>query len=316
MTIPIVMASNDKYAPALGVAIVSILAHRQICDSYVLNILYTELSHPHIERLQSLSCPNFSVRCVRIVPPELPQTAGWITKETYYRLLAADLLPEYEKVLYLDCDVIIHSDLAALYERELGDRLVGAVCDYRFDGGYAQRVLGVPTSAYINAGVLLINAVLWRREGISDRCLAFLREGRRLEAYDQDAINYVCRDRILLLEKDWNFQQVWPEIFGWHPQHAEFREHACVPKDTSFVFGEWGILHYVCAEKPWQKPQRELSESFWRYARGSVFYEMLLPEPPQPQPGALARGAACLREHGLCYTLKQALVKIAGWRKR
>ncbi len=316
MNIPIVMASNDSYAPALGVAILSMLAHRGSGDTYELNILYTELSHPNVERLERLSSSGFSVRCIKIYPPELPETEGWISKETYYRLLAAELLPQYEKLLYLDCDLIVLSDLALLYARDLGDRLVGAVCDYRFDGGYAQRVLGVPTNSYINAGVMLINAAHWRQEGIAGQCLDFLREGRPLEAYDQDAVNFVCRGRIMLLEKQWNFQQVWPEIYCWHPRHIEFRKNASLQEGEAFEFGGRGILHYVCAEKPWQHPQRELSEYFWSYARGSVFYEMLLRSASsnKARPGALARGAACLREHGLRYTLKRALVKISGRR--
>lgn len=317
MIIPIVMASNDNYAPALGVAILSILAHQKISDTYALYILYTELSRPNIDRLERLSCPNFSVRCIKISLPKLPKTGGWVSKETYYRLFAADLLPKYEKILYLDCDIIVLSDLAPLYAQELGNKLVGAVCDYRFDGEYAKRMIGVSTDCYINAGVLLINASLWRDEKIASKCLSFLQEGRKLEAYDQDAINYVCRGRILLLEKDWNFQQVWPEIYGWHPQHIAFRKNACVPEREDFIFRGLGILHYVCAEKPWQYPRRELSEYFWSYARGSIFYEMLLQRPALPpvQLSGSARVMACLREHGLLYTLKRILVKITNRRR-
>lgn len=317
MTLPIVMATNDNYAPALGVAILSILAHREHCDAYALYILYTDLSYPNLKRLEGLSCENFSVRCIKLSPPELPKTEGWISKETYYRLFAADLLPEYDKLLYLDCDVIVLSDLAALYTQELGDRLIGAVCDYRFDGTYAQRVLGVSTEAYINAGVLLINASLWRRERIAHRCLAFLRRNHRLEAYDQDAINAVCCERILLLEKKWNFQQVWPEIYNWHPMHMAFRKNACVPEHETFVFSASGILHYVCAEKPWLELQRELSEYFWHHARNSIFYEMLLQSTsPKVAPSVMSRAIACLREHGFFYTLKRLLIKIITWRIR
>lgn len=317
MIIPVVMASNDIYAPALGVAILSILDNRKPCDKYEINIMFTELSHPNIHRLEGLSCQNFSVRCIEISPPKLPDTGGWVSKETYYRILAADLLPQYKKILYLDCDIIVLSDLASLYSLELGDMLLGAVCDYRFDGGYSRRILGISTEAYVNAGVLLINASLWRSERIASQCLDFLVEGRKLEAYDQDAINYVCRGRILLLEKHWNFQQVWPEIFCWHRQHQAFRVNACVTEDEPFVFSGSGILHYVCAQKPWHDPRREFSEYFWRYARGSIFYEMLLKSvrKTREKTGTVAKGIACFKEHGLLYTMKRALSRIKGWRK-
>jgi len=316
MKIPLVMACNDGYAPALGVAILSLQAQQRDEDQSIIHILYSDLSHPQIARLEGLSRSGCTVRCIRIDPPELPETSNWVSRETYYRLLAADLLPEYDKLLYLDCDVIVLSDLSELYRQELGDHLLAGVCDFRFDGGYASRVIGVPSSAYINASVLLIQADLWRRERIAPQCLSFLRTHQNLEAYDQDALNSVCRDRILLLDKKWNFQQVWPEIFNWHPRHEEFRRIAQVSPEEPFQFSETGILHYVCAEKPWRNPQRELSEYFWRCARGSVFYEMLLCPPAKGENrlGPIRRGWSCLREHGPAYTLKRILHKATNGR--
>lgn len=311
MNIPIVMACNDKYAPPLGVAILSILDHRKMIDDYDIRILYTDLSYPNKNRLENLSCEKFSVKCIKILPPKLPKTNEWISKETYYRLFAADLLGEYEKILYLDCDIIVLSDLALLYKQELGNKLVGGVCDYRFDGGYAERIIGISTENYINAGVLLINSSLWRQEKIAKECLNFLGEGRKLEAYDQDAINFACKGRILMLDKEWNFQQVWPEIFNWHPHHLGFRKNACLLDNEIFQFSGCGILHFVCGEKPWDYPARELSEYFWTYARGTIFYEILqAKEFPMKKTNVVTRGLACLQENGLSYTLKRVLVKV------
>ena len=311
MIIPIVMACDNKYSAPLGVAILSILDNQKTGDIYEIYILYSDLSYPNKNRLEDLSCENFSIQCVEISSPDLPETKGWISKETYYRLFAADLLEKYEKILYLDCDIVVLSDLGLLYEQELGDNLVGGVCDYRFDGEYSKRVIGVETKDYINAGVLLINSLLWRQENIAEKCLEFLREERQLEAYDQDAINFVSRGRILLLEKSWNFQQVWPEIYNWHSQHLVFREKACLPVNEVFKFNTCGILHYVCAEKPWQYPERELSEYFWCYARGSIFYEILKQATePVEKANKFARGMLCLQENGLLYTLKRILLKI------
>jgi Lipopolysaccharide biosynthesis proteins, LPS:glycosyltransferases len=312
MTIPILMAVNDRYAAALGVAVLSLLSQRRSGDAYDIRVLHAGLSRSAADRLEGLSCPGAAVRCVKIEPPDLPQTAGWISRETYFRLLAADVMAEYDKILYLDCDVIVLSDLAALYSRDLGEHLAAGVCDFRFDGSYAPRVLGIPTASYLNAGVLLINAALWRREGVAARCFAFLRENRGLEAYDQDAINFVCRGRLLTLEKEWNFQQVWPEIYNWHPRHAEFRRGAGVAAEEVFHFSGAGILHYVCDKKPWEYPEREFAEYFWRCARGSVFYETLLlsARRREPRPPLLARGWVCLREHGPAYTLRRLAEKL------
>ena len=50
----------------------------------------------------------------------------WYTREIYFRLMAADVLPEEDKVLYMDCDVIVREDVAHLYAEDIGDALLGA----------------------------------------------------------------------------------------------------------------------------------------------------------------------------------------------
>ena len=68
----------------------------------------------------------------------------WYTQETYYRLMAADVLPEEDKIVYLDCDIVVLEDVAHLYAVDMGDALLGAVLA---DPPSAQRmseILGVP----------------------------------------------------------------------------------------------------------------------------------------------------------------------------
>ena len=48
------------------------------------------------------------------------------TEAAPFRLLLPELLPEYEKVVYIDCDVIVRQDIGRLYrETELGNNCSG-----------------------------------------------------------------------------------------------------------------------------------------------------------------------------------------------
>ena len=49
--------------------------------------------------------------------------------ETYYRLFIPLILPQYEKVLYLDSDMIILADVADLYNENISGFPVGAALD-------------------------------------------------------------------------------------------------------------------------------------------------------------------------------------------
>lgn len=49
--------------------------------------------------------------------------------ETYYRLIIPEIMPDYHKILYLDCDMVVDCDVADLYEENLNGMIVGASKD-------------------------------------------------------------------------------------------------------------------------------------------------------------------------------------------
>ncbi|HLT62166.1 MAG TPA: glycosyltransferase family 8 protein, partial [Microlunatus sp.] len=123
-----------------------------------------------------------------------------ISVTTYTRLLLADLLPaDWSRVIYLDADTIVCSDLRRLWEQPLKGRVIGAVQDdgVRYvsspKGVREWRELGLsPTLPFFNAGVLLIDLDQWRERGIGRQALNFAldRAGERIVC-DQEALNTI-----------------------------------------------------------------------------------------------------------------------------
>ena len=75
-------------------------------------------------------------------------TRDYYSKATYFRLFLPNLYPQYDKVLYLDSDIILNDDIAKLYNINIKDNLLGAVPDevIRFTpvfSEYSERVVGV-----------------------------------------------------------------------------------------------------------------------------------------------------------------------------
>src|SRR5262249_47482849 len=52
-----------------------------------------------------------------------------VPRATYARFLLPELLPNVDRVIYLDCDLLVHHDLADLYELSIGSNPLGAVLD-------------------------------------------------------------------------------------------------------------------------------------------------------------------------------------------
>lgn len=172
---------------------------------------------------------------------------------TYEWLLIADLV-DADSCLYLDCDVIVQTDIEPLLALPLGEKLVAGAAD-GVDGwlDMERRRLGLPAEeAVLNSGVMIINADAWRRERTLDRLLAWHADNaQRMELADQDMVNAALAGRKQVLEPHWNVLL-----------HA-LTEEACAAFDAEAFRG---IFHFSGPTKPWLRatpaPIRALYEKY------------------------------------------------------
>src|SRR5580704_11644404 len=67
-----------------------------------------------------------------------------LNQSCYLRLLMGEVLPpDIQKVIYLDCDMIVESDLAQLWRQNIGNAVLLAVRDF----GYPTLKQGLPDTA-------------------------------------------------------------------------------------------------------------------------------------------------------------------------
>jgi lipopolysaccharide biosynthesis glycosyltransferase len=244
-------AADANYAPHCAAMLNSVLDHAGGLTVTVHFMHAPDLDSGVLERLEQVVVAKggrFDPVCV---PDEW--IAGLyaserITRVAWYRSLLPQLLPEIERVLYLDCDVLAVDSLRPLWETNLDGCYAAAVRNV-FEPALAKRHLALglpPDQPYFNSGVLLMNLALMRQDRCTDRILAHAREhGAKLIWVDQDSVNYVLGTRCRLLHPRWNCQN---SLFYW--QHA----------DGTFPAGEAGeatrkpaILHFEGPglAKPW-----------------------------------------------------------------
>ena len=127
------------------------------------------------------------------------------TEAASLRLLLPELLPELDRILYLDCDIVVRQDIARLWEEtRLGDNYLAAVYEAAIEGQAERfRALGCDPARYFNSGFLLMNLAQMREEKVSERLLEACRVPY-LEFPDQDALNQVCQGRVLPLSPLYN----------------------------------------------------------------------------------------------------------------
>jgi lipopolysaccharide biosynthesis glycosyltransferase len=166
---------------------------------------------------------------------------GADSQAVYSRLQLAELLPDLDTVLYLDCDVIVLDSLENLLSINVDNYGIAAVQDHFWrscpmDG----------TPGYFNSGVLLVNLGYWRTHLVAERSRNFVRE-YPCRFWDQDALNFVLRDSWLELDARWNvfhFDEVGTESWGALSAAQTRAWWRQLQRDAA-------ILHYVTKLKPW-----------------------------------------------------------------
>ncbi|BAN25907.1 glycosyltransferase family 8 protein [Caballeronia insecticola] len=195
---------------------------------------------------------------VSVVPASSAAFAEWktvhhFTRGMYLRLLIPTLI-DAPRVIYLDADTLVLTDLHALYSTPLGDKLIAGVLD---PGG--ARTSKIPRQAddpYINSGVLVMNLDALRQDQMFEKAQAIYAQYEREAAFpDQCVINKYAEDRKLTVGQGWNRLMSAAEI-----TQAQF-ESVLQENDLS-------IIHFVTPVKPWQQWCNPcVGEFWWNYAK-------------------------------------------------
>ena len=285
--VDVVMAGNRKYLPVMYTCIQSLIDYCTADRQYRIYLFHTEIDEESqrlfCQRLKRDNVDLFFVNVGSQIADRGLHGKSYFSKETFYRFLILDVFRRRQKVVYLDCDMIIRRDIAELYDTDLGNNLLAAVRDADFCGqcsrrstgmwDYARNQLGMKDPyLYFQAGVLVMNIPLFRQV-TSVRQLLDMAEKENYRYLDQDILNIICQGRVRYLDMAWNV------VFDCdHKRYREVIAHA--PYDVLDAYEEARkepyIIHYAGYVKPWTHPGQDFGDAFWEVARNTPYYEELL----------------------------------------
>lgn len=247
---------NDKFVPQVAASICSICENN--CHNQITFYLVVDNVSPKNQQALNTFVQGYGQKLTIIEIKDLKQffnfdfdTTGW-SSIVLARLVLDKLLPDHvDRVLYLDGDTIVRSDLKGFYDTDMGKMVIGASIEPTAD--YARKQsLGI-RGAYYNAGVLLINLRIWRQNKIGQKILTYYaKHNGRLFANDQDAINGALKEEIYTLAPKYNFCNIYyqyPYRFlrklaqpAKYFSAAEFKDSIKNPV----------IIHFLGEERPWR----------------------------------------------------------------
>ena len=180
-------------------------------------------------------------------------TSGrYISTAAYYRIALPSLLPDVDKIIYRDSDVINFEDLSEMYNIELKNNIY--YCGPLDYIGHLEelRRLGVFTDKYINTRILLINLKALSNNSIEQKIREFV-SSHFLNHHKQNAINAVCYNNTQVLSYKYaNFIfDTYDKMLEFNNQQNEKYKYNIAELNESFYYPNF--LHFPGYIKQWEK---------------------------------------------------------------
>lgn len=325
--VAIAVAANDYFIPYCATFLKSVAEHGNSKKNYDILLLSQDVSDINVKKMEKLlsAWENVSLRVIDpsvLIDQYTFHIRGHFSKETYYRLVLPELLPNYDKVLYLDSDMIAMDDVAKIYDENVDGYLLAACHDADTAGlyngyekdkkRYTDKVLKLKEPyQYFQAGVLLLNLKEFRKRYTTKQILDFA-VSENWQLLDQDILNKLCEGAVKYIDMSWNVMVDFAgvrisQIIALAPRwlNEMYQEARKNPK----------IIHYAGPQKPWFEPEMDLGMQFWECARGTSYYEIMLSRMSErhsrlgaanagrKHKNIIAGGVQCVLDHGIIYTL-------------
>lgn len=330
--VAIALAFDDFYAPYAATLLESIVENASYDNNYDILCLSTRVNDNNKKIIQDMlsGIANVQLRFVnpkRMLSEHNLYTRGHFSVETYYRLVLPELLKDYDKILYIDSDMVVEHDLAELFQEDVEGYLLAACYDADTSGlyngfdpkkkGYTDNIMRLKNPYnYFQAGTLLMNLKEFRETFTTQYILDFAAE-RNWELLDQDVLNMLCQDKVKYVDMKWNVMVDYENIRISHiirlaPQW-QYKMYMEARKEPY-------IVHYAGPDKPWYRADLDMADIFWKYARNTPYYEIILQrmmqtvaswDRPRQNSSLIRGGMQCIRDHGLLYTLKYIPKRLA-----
>ena len=188
----IVYSANDAFAWLGGISLLSVLENNKDTDQINVYFIDNEISDENKNRIQKI-CDDYSRNLKFVSFPEQLlnvdiNTYRW-SMSTFARLFEAEVLPDVDKVIHIDCDTIITGSLKEVWDIDMSNAIVAGALDCVGDRYKPNLGLKVEET-YFNAGFLLFNLARIREKNYVEKFYEYIKEHSDFIRYmDQGVLN-------------------------------------------------------------------------------------------------------------------------------
>lgn len=254
--LPIVLITDENYVAPTIVTITSAMVNRYKSTNYKFYVLGNSLS----EKSKSLFSDMDNVELINMnnVFKNFEGTHNHVSAAALLKFTIPDKFPQFDKILYLDTDMLIQQDLSGLFDINISECYAAVVKDMECTlmGKHNIR-LGL--NNYFNSGMMLLNIKKMREDNISAKLMEYKKQDKTKYFMDQDAFNKVFSEKVYFLEPYFNYIPVSLNRFNVN-EICDF--YGINHEDVNYLTKHAPVCHLANKEKPW-KTRKALGYKDW-----------------------------------------------------
>ena len=321
--------SDAKYMVPLIVMLQSIKSNKKSethINAYC--IVHSSLEQFWISRLNELKAWDFRVHILHKDASSLIKTSTFtnVSPAACLKFNIPDLLPDIDRVIYIDSDIIVQKDLTDFFNTNIKNNYVAAVREIGAELKFRLHEL-VQVERYFNSGVMLMNLTEMRKDNIPTKLIECkLSAPPTWPCQDQDALNHVLNGKIIFMPLRYNacLPLIAKQGFSMHDVNSFYKTEYQDWYDAQY---DAVLLHLagVREARPWQVVNGHYSLQWEHFYMASPLkYTELVREfnPRQTGTSALQKSfntlsaeLKCLQEHS-SQLIKQLVASKNEWSKQ
>ncbi|MCZ8532018.1 glycosyltransferase family 8 protein [Psychrobacillus psychrodurans] len=206
MRLNVAYATGEEYAKQAGVSIISLFENNAEFDEITVYIIDNGIKDETRNILIKIS-ERYNRLLVFINSTDIYDADKFKSVGNYSGIIFSKMylhrIEDIDKIIYIDCDMIMKSSFIELWNMDIEDYLVAGVrmptpIEYRkrFSSGNDEK--------YINGGFILFNLNKWRNYDVESRIDIFMQNQNEHEYIEENIICSISEEKILNLEPKYN----------------------------------------------------------------------------------------------------------------
>lgn len=274
---------DDKYVMPTIVSIYSLITNKRSDTSYKIYVFADNISNDNRVKLEDtcnyrnvkLRIIDFSSDNMRYLHKNLNTKNLSASIAALQKFNIAECLPDIDKVLYLDSDIIVRKDVSEIYDIDISDVYGAASFDTSIM--YSNKTKSINKNSYFNSGVMLLNLKKMRNDKIADKLIKFKESFGDESLMDQHVFNHVLKGNMKFFTLRYNL--LYTNLLRAKSKysmdqlnrlyHSEYHDIKDIRKKTV-------IIHFSSKDKPWKFFDTPLADEWYSYYKRTVYKDIPL----------------------------------------